>query len=121
MNAIERVPEVMTPEQAAAYLQVNRETISRYIRQGKLMAARLGRSYRIPRRSVELLLWSNSVPTGQTPASTESSPPIEPYPLTTIRNLATDMGVDDLAALHDHYAHGWVGDADADDAELHGA
>lgn len=50
--------EVMTPEQAAEYLQVNRETVYRYIREGKLVASRLGRSYRIPKRSVDLLLWA---------------------------------------------------------------
>jgi len=47
---------ILTPEQAADYLQVNRETVYRYIRQGKLAASRLGRSYRIPRSSLEFLL-----------------------------------------------------------------
>jgi excisionase family DNA binding protein len=51
--------DILTPDQAAAYLQVNRETIYRYIREGKLVAARLGRSYRIPRRSLDLLLMTN--------------------------------------------------------------
>ena len=50
------LPDILTPDQAAAYLQVNRETIYRYIRQGKLVASRLGRGYRIPRRNVDLLL-----------------------------------------------------------------
>lgn len=50
--------EVMTPEQAAEYLQVNRETIYRYIREGKLVASKLGRAYRVPRRSLDLLLWA---------------------------------------------------------------
>ena len=50
--------EIMTPEQAADYLQVNRETVYRYIRDGRLVASRLGRAYRIPRKSLELLLWS---------------------------------------------------------------
>lgn len=50
--------EVLTAEQAADYLQVDRETIYRYIRQGKLVASRLGRTYRIPKRSIELLLWA---------------------------------------------------------------
>jgi excisionase family DNA binding protein len=50
--------EVFTPEQAADYLQVNRETIYRYIRDGKLVASKLGRAYRVPRRSLELLLWA---------------------------------------------------------------
>jgi excisionase family DNA binding protein len=49
-------PEIMTPDQAADYLQVDRETVYRYIRSGKLDASRLGRSYRIPRRNIELLL-----------------------------------------------------------------
>ncbi len=51
-------PEIMTPDQAAEYLQVNKETIYRYIRQGKLVVSKLGRSYRIPRRSLDLLLWA---------------------------------------------------------------
>ena len=52
------VSDVLTPDQAAAYLQVSRETVYRYIRQGKLLASRLGRTYRIPKRSLELLLWA---------------------------------------------------------------
>ncbi len=51
-------PEIMTPEQAAGYLQVSRETIYRYIRHGKLMASKLGRRYRNPRVSVDLLPWA---------------------------------------------------------------
>src|SRR3954447_5892343 len=52
-------PEIMTPEQAAEYLQVSRETVYRYIRQGKLVASRLGRSYRIPKRNLDLFLWES--------------------------------------------------------------
>lgn len=52
-------PEIMTPEQAAGYLQVSRETVYRYIRQGKLVASRLGRTYRIPKRNLDLLLWES--------------------------------------------------------------
>ena len=55
---IEQFREVLTPEQAADYLQVNRETIYRYIREGKLVASKLGRTYRVPKRSLELLLWA---------------------------------------------------------------
>jgi excisionase family DNA binding protein len=58
MKTPERVPEVLTPDQAADYLQVNRETIYRYIRGGQLGASRLGRAYRIPKRSLDLLLWT---------------------------------------------------------------
>ena len=37
---------------------MDRETIYRYIRQGRLIASRLGRSYRVPKRSLDLLLWA---------------------------------------------------------------
>jgi excisionase family DNA binding protein len=50
--------DIFTPEQAAEYLQVNRETIYRYIRDGKLVASKFGRSYRVPKRSLDLLLWA---------------------------------------------------------------
>jgi excisionase family DNA binding protein len=53
-----RMPNILTPEQAAAYLQVKRETVYRYIREGKLVASKLGRTYRIPRPSLDLLLWA---------------------------------------------------------------
>src|SRR5437588_13120586 len=56
--SLKRAREVMTPEQAADYLQMNRETIYRYIRDGRLVASKLGRAYRIPRNSLDLLLWS---------------------------------------------------------------
>jgi excisionase family DNA binding protein len=54
----ERARDILTPDQAADYLQIDRETIYRYIRQGKLVASKLGRTYRIPRRSLDLLLWT---------------------------------------------------------------
>lgn len=58
MNTTSFTPrEIFTPEQAADYLQVDRETIYRYIRDGKLVASKLGRAYRIPKRSIDLLLW----------------------------------------------------------------
>ena len=53
-------PDILTPEQAADYLQVNRETIYRYIRDGRLNASRIGRSYRIRKQSLELLLASTA-------------------------------------------------------------
>lgn len=55
---MEQTREVYTPDQAAEYLQVSRETVYRYIRDGKLVASKLGRSYRVPKRSLELLLWT---------------------------------------------------------------
>ena len=55
---MEQKREIFTPQQAAEYLQVERETIYRYIRQGKLVASKLGRTYRIPKGSIDLLLWA---------------------------------------------------------------
>jgi excisionase family DNA binding protein len=49
----------MTVKQAAEYLQVSRETVYRYIRQGKLVASCFGRSYRVSKRNLDLLLWEN--------------------------------------------------------------
>ena len=55
---MDSVREILTPGQAAEYLQVDTETIYRYIRQGKLVASKLGRTYRIPISSIDLLLWA---------------------------------------------------------------
>jgi excisionase family DNA binding protein len=55
---MERIRDIFTPSQAATYLQVDRETIYRYIRQGKLVASQLGRSYRIPKASLDRLLFT---------------------------------------------------------------
>ncbi len=52
--------EVMTPEQVAAYLQVNTATVYRYIRDRKLEASRLGRRYRITREAVDRFLRASS-------------------------------------------------------------
>jgi excisionase family DNA binding protein len=52
--------EIMTPPQVAEYLQLTTETVYRYIREGKLVASRLGRQYRVPRESVEMLLEATS-------------------------------------------------------------
>ncbi|MCC7353678.1 MAG: helix-turn-helix domain-containing protein [Anaerolineae bacterium] len=49
--------EILTPDQVARILQIDRETVYRYIREGKLVASKLGRKYRIPRRSLYYLLW----------------------------------------------------------------
>ena len=57
----------MTPDQAAEYLQLNKETIYRYIRQGKLVASKFGRNYRIPKQSLDLLMWSSSTIPGFNP------------------------------------------------------
>lgn len=57
-----RWPDLMTVEQVAAYLQVHRMTVYRYIRTGRLPAARVGRVYRIRRADLEAFLDRQRVP-----------------------------------------------------------
>jgi excisionase family DNA binding protein len=57
MQSRSSFPELMTAKQAAEYLQVSRETVYRYIRQGELVASRLGRTCRVQKRNLDLLLW----------------------------------------------------------------
>ena len=48
--------DVLTPQEVAEYLQLAPDTVYRYIRQGKLVACKLGRQYRIPKENVQLFL-----------------------------------------------------------------
>jgi excisionase family DNA binding protein len=84
-------PDIMTPEQAAEYLQVSRETVYRYIRQGKLVASRLGRSYRVPKRNLDLLLWENR--TNQMPLRQYTPAEIEAF----LRDDALDPEATEIA------------------------
>ena len=52
--------DVLTPQEVAEYLQLTPDTVYRYIRQGKLVASKLGRQYRIPKKNVELFLLATS-------------------------------------------------------------
>ena len=52
---------LMTPEQVAEILQIHVLTVYSYIRQGKLSAIRLGRSYRISPDDLERLIEMNRV------------------------------------------------------------
>ena len=81
-------PEIMTPEQAAEYLQVSRETVYRYIRQGKLVASRLGRSYRVSNRNLDLLLWE----------SRTSQQPLRQYTPEEVEGFLRDDELDTRAA-----------------------
>lgn len=51
---------ILTPEQVADYLQMNTDTIYRLIRQKKLAATQIGRSYRIPKEDLDDFLAANS-------------------------------------------------------------
>ncbi len=52
--------EIMTPEQVADYLQLNKDTVYRYIREGKIAASRLGRNYRILKGDIDVFLMATS-------------------------------------------------------------
>src|SRR5947199_9838630 len=52
--------DVLTPEQVAEYLQLNTDTVYRLIREERLAASRIGRTYRIPKEDVEQFLLVNS-------------------------------------------------------------
>ena len=45
--------EIMTIQDVAKYLRMNEATIYRYIQEGKLPAARMGRNYRVRREDVD--------------------------------------------------------------------
>ena len=45
--------QIMTIEDVAKYLRMNEATIYRYIQEGKLPAARMGRNYRVRREDVD--------------------------------------------------------------------
>ena len=55
---------ILTPQEVAEYLQLTPDTIYRYIREGKLVAAKLGRHYRIPKENVDLFLLVSSTAGG---------------------------------------------------------
>ena len=53
--------DVLTPQEVAEYLQLAPDTVYRYIREGKLVASKMGRQYRIQKENVELFLLATSV------------------------------------------------------------
>lgn len=53
---------VMTVDQVAAYLQVNRLTVYRYVREGKIPAAKFGKLYRILKADVDRFLEDQKAP-----------------------------------------------------------
>jgi len=48
--------ELLTVDEAAARLKIKADTVRKWLRSGKLRAAKLGRSWRIPDSEVEALL-----------------------------------------------------------------
>ena len=48
--------QIMTVEQVAEYLQLNRLTVYRYVREGRIPAAKIGKLYRILKADVDAFL-----------------------------------------------------------------
>ncbi len=74
--------QVMTVDQVAAYLQLNRLTVYRYVREGKIPAARIGKVYRVLRADVDRFLENMKVP-----AKTIPSAPRESLPETRVKSV----------------------------------
>jgi excisionase family DNA binding protein len=69
---VRRAGPVMTVDQVAAYLQMNRLTVYRYVREGKIPAAKFGKLYRILKADVDRFLEEHKVP--PRPAGRPASP-----------------------------------------------
>lgn len=54
--------DLMTADEAASYLRVNVNTLRRYIREGKLRAAKVGRAYYLRRRELDEFLSARGLP-----------------------------------------------------------
>lgn len=52
--------DMLTPEEVAEYLRVTPATVYSSIRQGRLVAFRVGQQYRISRENLDLFLLSNA-------------------------------------------------------------
>ena len=59
---VRRTGPVMTVDQVAAYLQMNRLTVYRYVREGKIPAAKFGKLYRILKADVDRFLEDQKAP-----------------------------------------------------------
>jgi excisionase family DNA binding protein len=77
--------QVMTVDQVAAYLQLNRLTVYRYVREGRIPAAKIGKLYRILRADLDRYLEEQKVaPSARTPRASKrtasATPPPPPPP-----------------------------------------
>lgn len=73
-GAVARAGPVMTVDQVAEYLQLNRLTVYRYVREGKIPAARFGKLYRILKADVDRFLETQKTPTGARAEPASSGP-----------------------------------------------
>ena len=61
--------DLLTVQQVADYLQLNKLTVYKYVREGRLPAARLGKAYRIRLADVDAFLERQMSPPSPRPAS----------------------------------------------------
>lgn len=52
MNKLENYPDVLTPDDVMAFLSIGRNTVYNILKTGELPSIRIGKQYRIPKRSV---------------------------------------------------------------------
>lgn len=91
---------VMTVAQVAAYLQLNRLTVYRYVREGKLPAARVGKAYRIFREDVDQFLEAQLLGAGRsTRASARTLIPHRPEEIYVGSHLRDKMQSSDPATM----------------------
>lgn len=62
------VLEIMTVEQVAGYLQLNKLTVYKYVREGRIPAAKLGKAYRIRKSDLDWFLETQRLRPGRQPA-----------------------------------------------------
>src|SRR5688572_6299917 len=67
--------DLLTVEQVADYLQLNKLTIYKYIREGRLPAVKIGKVYRVRRPDIEAFLESKRI---RPPAAAKPSKPAQP-------------------------------------------
>ncbi len=53
MATTKKLPDVLTPRQVMDYLQLGRDSVYQLLASGDLPGARIGRSWRVPRRALE--------------------------------------------------------------------
>ena len=62
-NTWDNLPDIILPEDAAAYLRVGRNTMYNLLRSGEIPSLRLGHQYRIPKKYLQEYLdrkWYNT-------------------------------------------------------------
>ncbi len=73
--------QVMTVEQVAAYLQLNRLTVYRYIREGQIPATKIGKAYRVLRADLDRFLESRRTVSPTSPRRPAHRPSLERLPV----------------------------------------